>query len=991
MKLRKHSKWISFALLATFIYPVSSVEAADTPQPLRKIFPDVHSATNHSGNGLMGISRIVGNIDWDELNFHGGEAGWGAVTSIPKVYLVFWGSDWGNLSTDLQGNYKFSGDTTSYSTPNGSMTSSQYLHAFLKGIGTNGEAWSSMHTQYCVGVEVDATSCVAHPNYSDHIPVPTTSVLAGVWYDNINANPYQNHNGVDKQRNIELEAARAAVYFGNTTAASNISAQYVIVSPHNANPGSWDQDFAIPGKGWCAWHSYSFLEGGFAYTNLPYLPDHANGCGIGGNLYGGGALAGWSIIESHEYSETITDPLPTDAPWGGWWSNMSRWENSDICAWSDPNVDQQGAGLVVFSTGTFAVTGSWSNELNRCSIGDSSPIISSAPTITGTVALDSVLTANSTWVGKPAPTKTYQWYRCTSATSLAYALPDGCTAISGTQASTHTVVAGDLNKYLMVKITGTNTIQTGNFGSNQNFSYSVYTPTSAKYENNAPTLTSPLSTTSGHRGEKITLTGTNFMSSGTTVTFQGASAVTATEVTSTSLKVVVPMTATTGTITVTTVGGSDTSSEDFTIVLYSQATLTVSNTTKTNPANKVITLTSKGGTDLGAITFSATGTGCSLSTTALSVDRPTTCAVVATKAASGAYDSATSPSIDFIFTAVNQAAFKISNTTKSAQAGTNVTVTTSGGSGTGDPTYSVSGTGCFLSGATLSSSQVGTCAVTATHAANGIYAAITSAALTFTFTAATQSALTITNGTLSTTADNSVTLESTGGSGEGLKTYTASGTGCSITSTTLTATKPVTCAVTVTKAANGIYKVATSAKVNFIFTAATQSTLTVGDLANTAVAGTPNTLSYSGGSGTGAVTYKLNPTSQSGCSISGVTIKTTAPVSCIVQVSRAASGIYAVATSVTRTFNFIAVNQGTLTLNGNKLTEVLGKTITLSTSGGSGTGKVIYSVVSGGCTINGTKLSSASAATCVVKATKPAAGIYSAIDSATVSFTFGNP
>jgi hypothetical protein len=637
------------------------------------------------------------------------------------------------------------------------------------------------------------------------------------------------------------------------------------------------------------------------------------------------------------------------------------------------------------------VTGSYSNELGRCSTGDSSPIITSAPSITGTVSLGSVLTATSSWVGKPAPTKTYQWYRCTSATTLAYALPDGCTAISGTQTSTHTVVADDLNKYLMVKITGTNTIQTGNFGSNQNFSYSVYTPTSAKYENSAPTLTSPLSTTSGHRGEKITLTGTNFMSSGTTVTFQGASAVTATEVTSTSLKVVVPMAATTGTITVTTVGGSDTSSGDFTIVLYSQATLTVSNTTKTNPANKIITLTSKGGTDLGAVTFSATGTGCSLSTAALSVDRPTTCAVTATKAASRAYDSATSASVDFIFTAVNQAAFKISNTTKSAQAGTNVTVTTSGGSGTGDLTYSVSGTGCSRSGATLSSTQVGTCAVTATHAANGIYASITSAALTFTFTAATQSALSITNGTLTTTADNSVTLESTGGSGEGLKTYTPSGTGCSISSTTLTATKPVTCAVTVTKAANGIYKVATSAKVNFIFAAATQSTLTVGDLANTAVAGTPNTLSYSGGSGTGAVTYKLNPTSQSGCSISGVTIKTTAPVSCIVQASRAASGIYAVATSVTRTFNFIAVNQGTLTLNGNKLTEVLGKTITLSTSGGSGTGKVIYSVVSGGCTINGTKLSSASAATCVVKATKPAAGIYSAIDSATVSFTFGNP
>jgi len=63
----------------------------------------------------------------------------------------------------------------------------------------------------------------------------------------------------------------------------------------------------------------------------------------------------------------------------------------------------------------------------------------------------------------------------------------------------------------------------------------------------------------------ITITGTNFVSGGTTVTFSGSSAVTATYVSPTSATVTLPSNATNGTATITTCGGSSVSGVTFTI------------------------------------------------------------------------------------------------------------------------------------------------------------------------------------------------------------------------------------------------------------------------------------------------------------------------------------------------------------------------------------------------------------------------------------------
>ena len=76
------------------------------------------------------------------LRYGGGVHGIGVTTGRPKVYLVFYGSQWGSTGTDANGDTTFSGD------PSGMAPRLQRL---FRGLGTGGELWSGVMTQYCEG------------------------------------------------------------------------------------------------------------------------------------------------------------------------------------------------------------------------------------------------------------------------------------------------------------------------------------------------------------------------------------------------------------------------------------------------------------------------------------------------------------------------------------------------------------------------------------------------------------------------------------------------------------------------------------------------------------------------------------------------------------------------------------------------------------------------------------------------------------------------
>ena len=280
------------------------------------------------------------------LRYGGGIDGIGVTTGHEKVYLVFYGSQWGTQSTNASGDVTLSGDTRG---------EAPYVQELMKGIGTNGELWSGVMTQYCDGVAVRAQTCPS--TNTEHVAYPTGGALAGVWVDGSAASPSQATG-----HQLGVEAVNAAAHFGNTTAASNRDAQYVVISPTGTHPDG----FNTPSGQFCAWHDYNgdtTLSGGavtspygdIAFTNLPYVTDLGTSCGqdfVNSN----GTLDGVSIVEGHEYAETITDQNPA-----GGWTDSTGAENGDKCAWISPGASG-GAGDLALATGSFAMQSTWAND-----------------------------------------------------------------------------------------------------------------------------------------------------------------------------------------------------------------------------------------------------------------------------------------------------------------------------------------------------------------------------------------------------------------------------------------------------------------------------------------------------------------------------------------------------------------------------------------------------------------------------------------------------
>ena len=251
------------------------------------------------------------------LYYHGGvsdgSAGTIGVETTPKVYLVFWGSQW---SSDPSGE-------------------AGILQSFLGKVG--GSKWLNSVTQYCQGVASGSYTCTSGTAVKN-----PTGILAGSWSDNGTTAPKR-----PSQSALAGEAVKAAGHFSNTSVASNASVQYVIATAHRYNASGF-------GTSYCAWHSStSSSYGDIAYTNLPYITDAGASCGA--NFNGLGPNAGITIVEGHELAETVTDQFPN----GGWLDSGGA-ENGDKCAWESTTSNQTIGGS------TFPVQPLWSNASSSC-------------------------------------------------------------------------------------------------------------------------------------------------------------------------------------------------------------------------------------------------------------------------------------------------------------------------------------------------------------------------------------------------------------------------------------------------------------------------------------------------------------------------------------------------------------------------------------------------------------------------------------------------
>jgi len=273
----------------------------------------------------------------DTLAYGGGVDGVGVTSGVPRVYLVFYGSQW------AQGG---GGD------PLGAST---FLQALFTGLGSNEERWSGTMTQYCdgPGVQKGATRC--DPGATPHVGYPKQGALAGVWFDTAQPAPA---NATTTE--ISQEAVNAAAHFGNTTPEANRYAQYFIVSPAGTHPDG----FGLTGENFCGWHYYVRTPfGDVAYSNLPYVSDAGRSCGVKFiNSGSQGELDAFSLVAGHEYAETLTDQFPP----GGWTNPVSGEEAADPCAWISSGPGH--AKNIKLGTSSFAMQSIWSNDTSACEL-----------------------------------------------------------------------------------------------------------------------------------------------------------------------------------------------------------------------------------------------------------------------------------------------------------------------------------------------------------------------------------------------------------------------------------------------------------------------------------------------------------------------------------------------------------------------------------------------------------------------------------------------
>jgi serine protease len=374
-----------------------------------------HGVVPRRGSSLASIPASTTN-----LSYGGGISGVGVTTGPPKVYIVFWGSQWGTQSINSSGYDTYTGD------PKGMAPR---LQAFFAGLGTGAETWSGVMTQYCQGISTGGQSCPSTNN--QHVGYPTGGALAGVWEDNAAAAPAQ-----ASAHQLAAEAINAANHFASSigvAAAFSPNAQYFVVSPTGTQPDG----FNTPTSTFCAWHDYSgdsTMDGGgavsspngpVAFTNMPYVTDAGSGCGQGFvNSGSAGTLDGVTIVGGHEYAETITDEYPP-----GGWLDSSQAENGDKCAWLSSG---QGASQnISLTTGTFAVQSTWANDFNGGSGGCevSHPVVADPSSVSVTNPGNQTTTAGQTVSLQMAATEPNST-PC-SCTYTATGLPTGLTISSG--------------------------------------------------------------------------------------------------------------------------------------------------------------------------------------------------------------------------------------------------------------------------------------------------------------------------------------------------------------------------------------------------------------------------------------------------------------------------------------------------------------------------------------------------------------------------------
>jgi len=302
-------------------------------------------------------------------------------------------------------------------------------------------------------------------------------------------------------------------------------------------------------------------------------------------------------------------------------------------------------------------------------------------------------------------------------------------------------------------------------------------------------------------------------------------------------------------------------------------------------------------------------------------------------------------------------------------------------------TYSTSSSTCSVNAITgmVTILGGGTCLIAADQSGNANNTPAPTVTQTITILKAQPAPLTLFAASTNIQAATSTTLSVTGGISGSPVSYTLLGGPCGLTNNVLTGNSSGTCIVSASEAGNTNYSAISSNQlaVGVAIGQQTALTLTVG---STTINVNENTsLTTSGGSGTGAISYQTTGP----CSVSGSVLSATGEGSCQVTAFKGGTnGQFADATSLPVLVTIQRATSPPLILRASPTVIGFDGTSTLSTTGGIVSGPVSYGVTgTGRCYINANQLIGTQVGTCTVTANQAQTSVYGAAISNTVTIT----
>lgn len=260
-----------------------------------------------------------------------------------------------------------------------------------------------------------------------------------------------------------------------------------------------------------------------------------------------------------------------------------------------------------------------------------------------------------------------------------------------------------------------------------------------------------------------------------------------------------------------------------------------------------------------------------------------------------------------IINRVAQAALSVSST--SATYGQALSLTTSGGSGTGSVSWTVVSGTCTVSGAVLTPGDAGSsCVVRATKAQDVNFFVSNTANTSITINKASQTGFAITSAPSFTTGQ-SLSLAASGGQSGGSITWQMTSGACSLSGLTVTASRGgITCTVEATRIGSSNYFAASDTMVLTVNKVEQQLTFS-STPPSTAMVGSSYTVSAASNASL-APTVSIAGSSAQVCSISAGVVTFNSAGICIINVSQAGTDTYA-ATSVSQQISVLPLQTGT--------------------------------------------------------------------------------